>query len=110
MAAVAIATATLPLSATLNPLLFTTPSSSTAGIDTGFKPPLGPAADGNPKVFFELAAAGKPVGRVVMELKMDVAPKTAENFLQLCTGQNGFGCVFSSFLSSFFGGALPLPT
>jgi cyclophilin family peptidyl-prolyl cis-trans isomerase len=68
-----------------------------ADIDADFKPPLGPAADGNPKVFFELAAAGKPVGRVVMELKMDVAPKTAENFLQLCTGQNGFGYKGSPF-------------
>ncbi|XP_056628997.1 peptidyl-prolyl cis-trans isomerase A [Triplophysa dalaica] len=52
---------------------------------------------GNPRVFFDLTADGKPVGRVIMELKADVVPKTAENFRQLCTGQNGYGYKGSTF-------------
>uniref|UniRef100_A0A3B1JHL4 Peptidyl-prolyl cis-trans isomerase n=1 Tax=Astyanax mexicanus TaxID=7994 RepID=A0A3B1JHL4_ASTMX len=51
----------------------------------------------NPKVFFDIAADGKPMGRVVMELRADVVPRTAENFRQLCTGQPGFGYKGSTF-------------
>lgn len=45
----------------------------------------------NPRVFFEIAANGKLVGRVVMELYADAVPKTAENFRALCTGEKGIG-------------------
>jgi cyclophilin family peptidyl-prolyl cis-trans isomerase len=43
----------------------------------------------NPKVFFDITIDGNKAGRVVMELFKDIVPKTAENFLQLCTGSAG---------------------
>merc|ERR1712036_15838 len=49
------------------------------------------------RVFFDMTADGAPVGRVVMELREDVVPLTAENFRALCTGENGYGYKGSSF-------------
>lgn len=43
----------------------------------------------NPRVFFDMAADGKALGRIVMELRADVVPRTAENFRALCTGEKG---------------------
>ena len=40
-----------------------------------------------PRVFFDVSADGAPLGRIVMELRADVVPKTAENFRALCTGE-----------------------
>merc|ERR1712113_1200469 len=45
----------------------------------------------NPKVFFDMTIGGDNAGRIVMELRADVAPKTAENFRALCTGEKGQG-------------------
>lgn len=45
----------------------------------------------NPNVFFDISIGGKSAGRLVFELRADVAPKTAENFRQLCTGEAGVG-------------------
>jgi len=45
----------------------------------------------NPKVFFDITIGGEPPGRIVMELRADVTPKTAENFRALCTGEKGAG-------------------
>ncbi|XP_041089515.1 peptidyl-prolyl cis-trans isomerase-like [Polyodon spathula] len=50
-----------------------------------------------PKVFFDMAVDGQVIGRVIMELRADVVPKTAENFRALCTGEKGFGYKGSCF-------------
>uniref|UniRef100_A0A2P2HWI9 Peptidyl-prolyl cis-trans isomerase n=1 Tax=Hirondellea gigas TaxID=1518452 RepID=A0A2P2HWI9_9CRUS len=50
-----------------------------------------------PKVYFDITADGKPLGRIIMELRNDVVPKTADNFRQLCTGEQGFGYKGSHF-------------
>lgn len=44
----------------------------------------------NPIVFFDITIGGFPVGRIKMELYSDVAPRTSENFRQLCTGEFRF--------------------
>ena len=52
-----------------------------------------PPVAGNPIVFFDVALAGTPGGRVAFELFADVCPKTCENFRQLCTGEHRRGGV-----------------
>jgi len=44
-----------------------------------------------PRCFFDMSADGEPLGRIVVELRSDVVPRTAENFRALCTGEKGYG-------------------
>lgn len=43
------------------------------------------------RCFFDISIDGREAGRVVFELFDDVAPKTTENFVKLCTGSAGLG-------------------
>ena len=49
------------------------------------------------RCYFDITIGGTPSGRITFELFDDVVPKTAENFKQLCTGQNGYGYAGSGF-------------
>ncbi|VDN41602.1 unnamed protein product [Gongylonema pulchrum] len=44
-----------------------------------------------PRVYLGIKIGIRYIGRIVIELRSDVVPKTAENFRQLCTGEKGFG-------------------
>ncbi|MFF2146860.1 peptidylprolyl isomerase [Kitasatospora sp. NPDC058190] len=48
-------------------------------------------------VFFDITINDEPAGRIVFKLFDDVVPKTARNFRELATGQNGFGYEGSGF-------------
>jgi peptidyl-prolyl isomerase G (cyclophilin G) len=45
----------------------------------------------NPIVFMDVSIGDEPDERMVFELFADVAPRTAENFRALCTGEMGIG-------------------
>lgn len=49
------------------------------------------------KVYFDITINDEPAGRIVFNLFDDVVPKTAENFRQLATGEQGYGYKGSSF-------------
>ena len=55
------------------------------------------AQEKTPQVYLDIAIDGQPAGRIVLELRYDIVPKTAENFRQLATGEPGFGYAGSRF-------------
>lgn len=55
------------------------------------------------KCFFDVEAGGESLGRIVLGLFGEVAPKTVENFRALCTGkQPYFSAPLSLYLVYFF--------
>jgi len=54
----------------------------------GLKVTLQPS-ENNPKVFFDMKQGEESLGKIVMQVYEDIVPKTAKNFIQLCTGEAG---------------------
>merc|ERR1711957_162575 len=52
---------------------------------------------GKARCFFDITIGGEAAGKVIMELRGDKVPKTAQNFRVLCTGEEGFGYKASIF-------------
>jgi len=48
-------------------------------------------------VYFDITIDGAPAGRIIFQLFDNEVPKTARNFRELATGQNGFGYAGSGF-------------
>ena len=40
----------------------------------------------NPRCFLDIAVDGELIGRLIIEVRKDVVPITAENFCSLCSG------------------------
>lgn len=45
----------------------------------------------------DVTVNGEPLGSVDIKLDFATTPKTAKNFKELCTGENGFGYAGSTF-------------
>lgn len=53
-----------------------------------------------PHCWMKVTVDGKPIGRIVFQLRPDKAPKMCENFLGLCTGKPGYGYQGSHFFKN----------
>lgn len=72
-------------------------SEGPSAVEAPVEAPIVEKEQGNPQVFFDIRIGSNDVGRVVMVLRADVVPKTAENFRALCTMEQGFGFKNSTF-------------
>lgn len=65
--------------------------------------------EGNPKCWFDIKIGDKEPRRVTFELYKHTAPKTAQNFLCLCTGEKGNGVMGKPlhYLNSLFHRVVP---
>ena len=48
-------------------------------------------------VYFDIKIAGRYIGRINFGIFDELTPLTSDNFVQLCTGVNGYGYVNSTF-------------
>lgn len=75
-----------------NNSLVTTASTSIANSQTTIAAIVqNPSVHVYPIYFFNIEINGSPYGRILIEVRNDVAPKMAKNFGSLCTGELGFG-------------------
>lgn len=78
-------------------------SNGDAGTDADTTPKT-TASSANPQVFLDIKIDSQFVGRLVILLRKDVVPLTAENFRSLCTHEAGFGyrgCSFHRIIPGF---------
>lgn len=68
-----------------------------------YVPPY-PVNENNPRCFFEVRAGGYYLGKIVFEIKEDVAPITAKNFVQLCEYHCYAGTMFKVYPSNWLVG------
>jgi cyclophilin family peptidyl-prolyl cis-trans isomerase len=45
-----------------------------------------------PKAYLDVSIGGTAAGRITVQLRTDVAPKTCANFMALCTGEKVSVC------------------
>jgi len=60
-----------------------------AGGDEPMAKPITKVLPSNPVVWMDISVAGKPRGRIYLELFRDIAPIAAENFRRLCLSEQG---------------------
>lgn len=58
------------------------------------------------QAFMDIKIGGKEVGRIKIDLRGDIVPRTVKNFAELCTGEKGFGYENSEFFRVIPGSAM----